>query len=160
MRTGRYAVGASASDGQPGDQLRAAFLMDLETRPGADGPRLRVCYSPIALKPIADLIEALQPGDRSGCGRTLVLVQKLQESFRSLGPQEFTGIVQWRLSTWRLGTFLSDTHSTYPKNGRAGGIRTHDLLNPIQAHYQAVLRPDLFLGMPKMPRSEAFATER
>src|SRR5437879_7589422 len=25
---------------------------------------------------------------------------------------------------------------------RAGGIRTHDLLNPIQAHYQAVLRPD------------------
>ena len=27
---------------------------------------------------------------------------------------------------------------------RAGGIRTHDLLNPIQAHYQAVLRPDCF----------------
>ena len=29
------------------------------------------------------------------------------------------------------------------KHGRAGGIRTHDLLNPIQAHYQAVLRPDV-----------------
>jgi hypothetical protein len=28
------------------------------------------------------------------------------------------------------------------QHGRAGGIRTHDLLNPIQAHYQAVLRPD------------------
>ena len=27
---------------------------------------------------------------------------------------------------------------------RAGGIRTHDLLNPIQAHYQAVLRPVAF----------------
>ena len=26
---------------------------------------------------------------------------------------------------------------------RAGGIRTRDLLNPIQAHYQAVLRPDV-----------------
>lgn len=25
---------------------------------------------------------------------------------------------------------------------RAAGIRTRDLLNPIQAHYQAVLRPD------------------
>jgi hypothetical protein len=25
---------------------------------------------------------------------------------------------------------------------RAGGIRTRDLLNPIQAHYQAVLRPE------------------
>ena len=29
------------------------------------------------------------------------------------------------------------------KENRAGGIRTRDLLNPIQAHYQAVLRPDL-----------------
>jgi hypothetical protein len=44
----------------------------------------------------------------------------------------------------KTGTFsISDSHSTsYPKNDRAGGIRTHDLLNPIQAHYQAVLRPD------------------
>ena len=28
------------------------------------------------------------------------------------------------------------------KISRAGGIRTHDLLNPIQAFYQAELRPD------------------
>ena len=28
------------------------------------------------------------------------------------------------------------------KENRAGGIRTRDLLNPIQAHYQAVLRPE------------------
>ena len=28
------------------------------------------------------------------------------------------------------------------KSSRAGGIRTHDLLNPIQAFYQAELRPD------------------
>jgi hypothetical protein len=28
------------------------------------------------------------------------------------------------------------------QSGRAGGIRTHDLLNPIQAFYQAELRPD------------------
>src|SRR5215204_4668132 len=33
--------------------------------------------------------------------------------------------------------------ATYPEQDRAGGIRTHDLLNPIQAHYQAVLRPDV-----------------
>jgi hypothetical protein len=37
---------------------------------------------------------------------------------------------------------------SYPRSarcerGRAGGIRTHDLLNPIQAFYQAELRPDL-----------------
>ena len=29
-------------------------------------------------------------------------------------------------------------------SGRAGGIRTRDLLNPIQAHYQAVLRPEIW----------------
>jgi hypothetical protein len=31
----------------------------------------------------------------------------------------------------------------WQKLHRAGGIRTHDLLNPIQAFYQAELRPDL-----------------
>ncbi len=31
----------------------------------------------------------------------------------------------------------------FTRSNRAGGIRTRDLLNPIQAHYQAVLRPDL-----------------
>jgi hypothetical protein len=42
-----------------------------------------------------------------------------------------------------ISSYISDSHSTsYLKNDRAGGIRTHDLLNPIQAHYQAVLRPD------------------
>jgi hypothetical protein len=30
------------------------------------------------------------------------------------------------------------------ENGRAGEIRTHDLLHPMQAFYQAELRPDLF----------------
>src|SRR5205085_3115690 len=31
--------------------------------------------------------------------------------------------------------------SSFILSSRAGGIRTRDLLNPIQAHYQAVLRP-------------------
>ena len=29
-------------------------------------------------------------------------------------------------------------------NGRAGGIRTHDLLHPKQARYQAALQPELY----------------
>lgn len=32
------------------------------------------------------------------------------------------------------------------RNGRAGEIRTHDLLHPMQAFYQAELRPDLLAG--------------
>jgi hypothetical protein len=35
------------------------------------------------------------------------------------------------------------------KNGRGGEIRTHDLLYPKQARYQATLRPDA--GAVKMP---------
>ena len=31
-------------------------------------------------------------------------------------------------------------------SNRADWIRTSDLLNPIQAHYQAVLRPDILRG--------------
>jgi hypothetical protein len=36
------------------------------------------------------------------------------------------------------------------EKNRAGEIRTRDLLNPIQAHYQAVLRPD-FAGTIRRP---------
>jgi hypothetical protein len=32
------------------------------------------------------------------------------------------------------------------KNGRAGEIRTHDLLHPMQARYQATLQPELVKG--------------
>ena len=36
---------------------------------------------------------------------------------------------------------------------RAGGIRTHDLLNPIQAFYQAELRPDLLQTIDQLQRN-------
>ena len=42
---------------------------------------------------------------------------------------------------WRGGC-KSKLQADPMKLGRAGGIRTHDLLNPIQAFYQAELRPD------------------
>ena len=35
--------------------------------------------------------------------------------------------------------------------GRAGEIRTHDLLHPMQAFYQAELRPDLFARLQSSP---------
>jgi mandelate racemase len=48
-------------------------------------------YTPIALKPIAELIEALQPLIQGDTVAPLVLAQKLQGRFRLLGPQGFTG---------------------------------------------------------------------
>ena len=39
--------------------------------------------------------------------------------------------------------------------GRAGEIRTHDLLHPMQAFYQAELRPDLFAERQSRPAGDA-----
>src|SRR5215469_9576624 len=38
---------------------------------------------------------------------------------------------------------LTRSHVSVTGLHRAGGIRTHDLLNPIQAFYQAELRPEV-----------------
>jgi mandelate racemase len=67
-------------------------LLDLETDQGLVGCSYVFCYTPIALKPISDLIEALQPLIQEDPVAPLALAQKLQERFRLLGPQGFTGI--------------------------------------------------------------------
>ena len=67
-------------------------LVDRETAQGLTGRSYVFCYTSIALKPIADLIEALQvliQGDKIA---PLALTEKLQGRFRLLGPQGFTGI--------------------------------------------------------------------
>ncbi len=65
---------------------------DLETDQGPAGHSYVFCYTPIALKPIAELIEALQPVIQGDSIASLVLAQKLQGRFRLIGPQGFTGI--------------------------------------------------------------------
>ena len=67
-------------------------LMDLETDQGLTGHAYVFCYTPIALKPIVELIEALQPLIQGDTAAPLVLAHKLQGRFRLLGPQGFTGI--------------------------------------------------------------------
>jgi mandelate racemase len=67
-------------------------LLDLETDQGLVGRSYVFCYTPIALRPIADLIEALQPLIQGDPVAPLALEQKLQARFRLLGPQGFTGI--------------------------------------------------------------------
>jgi mandelate racemase len=67
-------------------------LLDLETDLGLVGRSYVFCYTPIALRPIADLIEALRSLIQGDPVAPLVLAQKLQARFRLLGPQGFTGI--------------------------------------------------------------------
>jgi mandelate racemase len=67
-------------------------LMDLETDQGLTGHAYVFCYIPIALKPIAELIEALQPLIQADAVAPLVLAQKLQGRFRLLRSEGFAGV--------------------------------------------------------------------
>jgi mandelate racemase len=67
-------------------------LVELESDQGLTGRSYVFCYTSIALKPITDLIDALQPLIQGDAVAPLVLAQKLQGRFRLLGPQGFSGI--------------------------------------------------------------------
>ena len=57
-------------------------LMDLETDQGLTGHAYVFCYTPIALKPIADLIEALEPLIQEDAVAPLVLAKILVPGFK------------------------------------------------------------------------------
>ena len=79
-------------------------LVDLETDQGLTGRSYVFCYTSIALKPIADLIEALQVLIQGDAVAPLALTEKLQGRFRLLGPQGFTGIAMGAvdMAAWDL----------------------------------------------------------
>jgi len=65
-------------------------LVDLETGQRLAGHPYVLVYPPIALKPIPDLIENLQPVIQGDAVAPLALASKLQGRFRLLGLQGFT----------------------------------------------------------------------
>jgi mandelate racemase len=67
-------------------------LVDPETDQGLTGRSYVFCYTSIALKPIVELVEGLQPRIEGDAVAPLALARKLQGGFRLLGPQGFTGI--------------------------------------------------------------------
>jgi len=83
-------VGASAWDGQRVVASAPLVLVDLETGQRLARHSYVLVYPPIALKPIADLIENLQPVIQGDAVAPLALASKLQGRFRLLGLQGFT----------------------------------------------------------------------
>ena len=77
-------------------------LVDLETDQGLTGYAYVFCYTPIALRPIADLTESLLPLIQGDAVTPLVLASKLQGRFMLLGPQGFTGIAMDAVEHYRL----------------------------------------------------------
>jgi hypothetical protein len=57
-------------------------------------------------------------------------------------------------SSLKKGVPKQNNLKTVEKNGRGGEIRTHDLLYPKQARYQATLRPDASAGAIASPAEE------
>ena len=67
-------------------------LIDLETEEGITGCAYVFCYTPLALKPVAELIRGLESLVKGDTVAPVALEQKLQRRFRLLGPQGLTGI--------------------------------------------------------------------
>lgn len=67
-------------------------LIDLHTEEGITGCSYAFCYTPLALKPVAQLIANLETLIKGDVVAPLAIEQKLQRRFRLLGPQGLTGI--------------------------------------------------------------------
>lgn len=66
-------------------------LIDLLTEEGVTGSSYVFCYTPLALKPVLELVLGLEAVIKGDSVAPLALEQKLQKRFRLLGPQGLTG---------------------------------------------------------------------
>jgi mandelate racemase len=67
-------------------------LIDIQTEEGVTGCSYVFCYTSLALKPITQLLLNLEKLIKGDALAPFTLEQKLQQRFRLLGPQGFTGI--------------------------------------------------------------------
>ena len=67
-------------------------LIDIQTEEGITGHSYVFCYTPLALKPITQLLLNLEELIKGDTLAPFTLEQKLQQRFRLLGPQGFIGI--------------------------------------------------------------------
>jgi mandelate racemase len=67
-------------------------LIDLQTEEGIVGRSYLFCYTPIALQPVARLVQSLEAVIRGNAVAPVAIEKKLQKQFRLLGPQGLTGM--------------------------------------------------------------------
>ena len=68
-------------------------LIDIRTEEGVTGSSYVFCYTPLALKPITQLLTNLEEVIKGDFLAPFAIEQKLQRRFRLVGPQGFTGMV-------------------------------------------------------------------
>jgi len=105
-------------------------LLDLETDQGLVGRSYVFCYTAVALRPIAELIEALESLIQGDPVAPLALAQKLQGRFRLVGPQGFTGIAMAAIdmAAWDVLAKLAGLSLTRLLGGEEKPIPAHDSL--------------------------------
>ncbi len=74
-------------------------LIDLHTKEGITGRSYVFCYTPMALKAVAQLLSSLGALIEGDSLVPAVIEQKLQQSFRLLGPQGLTGMAMGGIDT-------------------------------------------------------------
>ncbi len=74
-------------------------LIDLHTEEGITGRSYVFCYTPMALEPVAQLLSSLGALIEGDSLVPAVIEQKLQQSFRLLGPQGLTGMAMAGVDT-------------------------------------------------------------
>jgi mandelate racemase len=74
-------------------------LIDLHTEEGITGRSYVFCYTPMALKAVAQLLSSLGALIEGDSLVPAVIEQKLQQSFRLLGPQGLTGMTMGGIDT-------------------------------------------------------------
>jgi len=67
-------------------------LIDIHTQEGLTGCSYVFCYTPLALKPMTQLLTNLEELIKGDVLAPFAIEQKLQRRFRLLGPQGFTGM--------------------------------------------------------------------
>ena len=84
-----------------GGVIRTAplVLIDLHTEEGITGRSYVFCYTPMALKAVAQLLSSLGALIEGDSLVPAVIEQKLQQSFRLLGPQGLTGMTMGGIDT-------------------------------------------------------------
>ena len=68
-------------------QIAPLALVDLQTEEGITGRTYLFCYTPLALKPVCELLANLDPVLRGVCAAPLEIGRLLQSRFRLLGTK-------------------------------------------------------------------------
>jgi mandelate racemase len=110
-------------------------LLDLVTEQGITGTSYVFCYSPVALKPVAVLLEKFETLVKGDAVAPVDLAAKLEQRFRLLGPQGLVGIAMAALdmAAWDALARAAELPLVEFLGGRARPLRAYGSFGMVPA---------------------------